>query len=74
MTGRSPPADRPEPTAETACYCPAMVTVPLDEGPRDRRRVGPFWLEEGTWMILLGGFLLAAVLGLYVVAVLFDRA
>ena len=47
-----------------------MLTVPLDEGPADRRRVGPFWIEEGTRALVLGAAILAVIIGLYVVAVI----
>lgn len=47
------------------------MTVPLDEGAPDRRRVGPFWLEEGTPALLLGGVILAVFLGLFALAVVF---
>ncbi len=43
-----------------------MATVPIDEGPRDRRRVGPFWLEEGTGLVVVGAVLLAVFAVLYV--------
>jgi len=42
--------------------------VPLDEGPADRRRVGPFWIEEGTAVVILGIVIVAVVLALYAVA------
>jgi cytochrome bd-type quinol oxidase subunit 2 len=47
-----------------------MPTVPIDEGPRDRRRIGPFWIEEGTGLLVVGGAILAAFTVLYVLAVL----
>ena len=43
--------------------------MPIDEGPRDRRRVGPFWLEEGTGLVLVGAAILAVFVVLYVLAV-----
>ena len=46
-----------------------MVTVPLDEGPRSRRRFGPFWVEEGVGLVAVGAVLVIAVLALYAVAV-----
>jgi hypothetical protein len=46
-----------------------MATVPLDEGPRDRRRVGPFWIEEGFGVLALGAVILLVVALLYVFAV-----
>ena len=45
-----------------------MRTVPLDEGPQDRRRIGPFWIEEGIGLLAVGGVILAAVTVLYVLA------
>ncbi|MGA8015192.1 MAG: hypothetical protein WCB85_04665 [Candidatus Dormiibacterota bacterium] len=51
-----------------------MASVPLDEGAGDRRRVGPFWIEEGNGLLVSGGLILAAVLGLYILAVILDRA
>jgi hypothetical protein len=53
---------------------PVMGTVPLDEGPPDRRRVGIFWIEEGTGLVLFGAVLLAVVLALYIVAALHRPA
>lgn len=53
------------------CYRrPAMATVPIDEGPRDRRRIGPFWIEEGTGLLVVGAGILAVFAVLYVLAVL----
>lgn len=48
----------------------AMPTVPIDEGPRDRRRVGPFWLEEGTGVVLVGAAILVVFAVLYTLAAL----
>jgi len=51
----------------------AMTTapiVPIDEGPRDRRRVGPFWLEEGSGLVLVGAAILVIFAVLYILAVL----
>jgi hypothetical protein len=45
-----------------------MRTVPLDEGPPDRRRIGPFWIEEGLGLVALGGVIVAVVTALYVLA------
>jgi hypothetical protein len=47
-----------------------MPTVPIDEGPRDRRRVGPFWLEEGTGLVVVGAVILLAFAALYTLAVI----
>ena len=46
-----------------------MPTVPIDEGPRDRRRVGPFWLEEGTGLVVVGALFLLVFAVLYTLAV-----
>jgi len=43
--------------------------VPIDQGPRDRRRVGPFWLEEGTGLVLVGAAILIVFAVLYILAV-----
>jgi hypothetical protein len=50
-----------------------MVTVPLDEGARDRRRVGPFWIEEGGGLLASGAVILLVVLGLYALAIVLDH-
>ncbi|MFN2582041.1 MAG: hypothetical protein ABR498_04790 [Candidatus Dormibacteria bacterium] len=47
------------------------MAIPLDEGPRDRRRVGPFWLEEGNSALILGAVVLAVFVALFVLAVTF---
>ena len=44
------------------------MAIPLDEGPPDRRRVGPFWIEEGTGALVLGAFILLVFIGLFLVA------
>ena len=46
-----------------------MATVPLDEGYPGRRRVGPFWIEEGVGLVVAGAVILAAVIALYILAV-----
>ncbi len=48
----------------------AMPTVPIDQGPPDRRRVGPFWLEEGTGLVVVGAVILLVFAVLYTLAVL----
>ncbi|MHB8719254.1 MAG: hypothetical protein ACYDAC_10250 [Candidatus Dormibacteria bacterium] len=45
-----------------------MPTVPIDEGAPDRRRIGPFWFEEGTRLALAGLAILLAVGLLYALA------
>lgn len=47
-----------------------MPPVPIDEGAPHRRRVGPFWIEEGTGLLLVGALILAVAVILYAVAVL----
>lgn len=47
-----------------------MQTVPIDEGPQDRRRLGPFWIEEGMGLVYTGAAILAVVTVLYIVAVI----
>lgn len=47
------------------------MAIPLDEGPPDRRRVGPFWLEEGNGALLLGGAILVVFIALFLIAVAF---
>jgi hypothetical protein len=49
-----------------------MATVPLDEGAPDRRRVGPFWIEEGFGLVAVGALIVLAVAVLYILAVI-DR-
>ena len=51
-----------------------MATVPLDEGDPNRRRIGPFWIEEGVGLLWLGAAILIVVVGLYLVAVILNRA
>jgi hypothetical protein len=51
-----------------------MHPVPIDEGPRDRRRIGPFWIEEGLGLVVAGAVILAAVAALYVLAVVLRPA
>jgi hypothetical protein len=48
----------------------AMHPVPIDEGAKDRRRIGPFWIEEGVGLLYAGAAILALVVALYIVAVL----
>lgn len=51
-----------------------MHPVPIDEGPSDRRRIGPFWIEEGLGLVVAGAVILAAVVALYVLAVVLRPA
>jgi len=48
-----------------------MPPVPLDEGYRQRRRVGPFWLEDGPGVAIAGGVILAVFAVLFVLAFVF---
>ncbi len=51
-----------------------MHPVPLDEGAGDRRRIGPFWIEEGLGLVAAGGLFLVVVVTLYVLAVVLRPA
>lgn len=46
-----------------------MSTVPLDDGPRSQRRVGPFWIEEGIGLVVVGAVVVVVVAVLYALAV-----
>lgn len=60
--------------AERRATVGPMHPVPLDEGAKDRRRIGPFWIEEGLGLIVAGALLLAAVAALYILAVVLRPA
>jgi hypothetical protein len=45
------------------------MAVPLDEGAPNRRRVGPFWIEEGPAALLAGAVIIALFAALFVLAV-----
>ena len=47
------------------------MPIPLDEGAPGRRRVGPFWIEEGMGVVALGAAILALFTLLYILAVIF---
>ena len=47
------------------------MTVPLDEGNPHRRRVGPFWLEEGASTVVLGAVVIGVFAVLFALAVAF---
>ncbi len=51
-----------------------MQPVPIDEGAKDRRRIGPFWIEEGLGLVVVGALVLAVVAVLYVLAVVLRPA
>jgi hypothetical protein len=48
-----------------------MPPVPLDEGYPGRRRVGPFWIEEGPGLVVAGGVILLLFVALFVLAFIF---
>jgi len=50
------------------------MTVPLDEGEDRRRRLGPFWIEEGLGLVAVGTAVLGLFVALFVVAVVFRPA
>jgi hypothetical protein len=45
------------------------MAVPLDQGAPGRRRVGPFWIEEGRGALLAGAAIIAIFAALFVLAV-----
>jgi hypothetical protein len=45
------------------------MAVPLDEGAPGRRRVGPFWIEEGTGALIAGAAIVVLFAALFVLAV-----
>ena len=45
------------------------MPVPLDEGFPGRRRVGPFWIEEGPGALLAGAVIVAIFAALFIIAV-----
>jgi len=47
-----------------------MQPVPIDEGARGRRRIGPFWIEEGPGALLAGAAIIAIFAALFVLMVL----
>ena len=47
------------------------MTMPLDEGEARRRRIGPFWIEEGLGVVAVGGAILAVFAVLFILAVVF---
>jgi hypothetical protein len=52
----------------------AMHPVPIDEGAKDRRRIGPFWIEEGLGLVVVGAVILGVVIALYALAVVLRPA
>ncbi|MBV9100546.1 MAG: hypothetical protein JOZ46_04125 [Candidatus Dormibacteraeota bacterium] len=47
------------------------MTVPLDEGESRRRRIGPFWIEEGLGLVAVGLLILAVFTAVFILAVAF---
>ncbi len=45
------------------------MAVPLDEGAPGRRRVGPFWIEEGPGALLAGAAIVLLFAALFILAV-----
>jgi hypothetical protein len=45
------------------------MSVPLDEGAPGRRRVGPFWIEEGPGELLAGAAIVVLFAALFILAV-----
>ena len=45
------------------------MAVPLDEGAPGRRRVGPFWIEEGPGALVAAAAIIAIFAALFLLAV-----
>ena len=45
------------------------MAVPLDEGAPGRRRVGPFWIEEGLGALVAGAAIVLVFAALFILAV-----
>jgi hypothetical protein len=45
------------------------MAVPLDEGFPDRRRIGPFWIEEGPGALVGGAVIVVLFVALFLLAV-----
>ena len=45
------------------------MVVPLDEGSPGRRRVGPFWIEEGPGALIAGAAIVVLFAALFILAV-----
>ncbi len=50
------------------------MPIPLDDGARVGRRVGPFWIEEGPGPLWVGAAIVIVVVGLYSVAAILNGA
>ena len=46
------------------------MNIPLHEGPENRQRVGPFWIEEGVAPLVVEAVVIAIVAILYIIATL----
>jgi hypothetical protein len=46
-----------------------MAPVPLDEGYQGRRRLGPFWIEEGPVVQIAGAIIVLLFAVLFAIAV-----
>jgi hypothetical protein len=45
------------------------MAVPLDEGSPGRRRIGPFWIEEGPGALIGGAGIIVLFAALFILAV-----
>ncbi|HEY6470640.1 MAG TPA: hypothetical protein VI434_12835 [Candidatus Dormibacteraeota bacterium] len=45
------------------------MAVPLDEGAPGRRRIGPFWIEEGPGALVAGAVIVVLFAVVFVIAV-----
>src|SRR5579863_3678218 len=45
------------------------MAVPLDQGALDRRRLGPFWIEEGPVALVAGAAIVLLFAALFILAV-----
>lgn len=50
------------------------MAVPLDEGAPGRRRVGPFWIEEGPGALIAGAAIVLVFTVLFILAVAMRQA
>jgi hypothetical protein len=53
------------------CYRSRMPPVPLDEGYPKRRRLGPFWIEDGPALQIAGLIIVLVFAVLFAIAVVF---
>lgn len=53
------------------CYpCSAVTDIPLHDREHRRRRLGPFWLEEGLWWNVGALLLIAGLAAAYIAVAL----